>query len=244
MQEDLILREQFKILKEISSLLDKNHQLQQSLNNERHRVVKIESLRESRQNELQASQEKLKNLMSEENQIENKLAHLQSQLDQAKGHLNQLQTQQQIDALNKEINNSEEKIALLEEDGMLILEKIDSLESSINDTVTFLEGSLESLLEITKEVDKESEELENQIRNLDHRIDSLMQELNPIFQNKLKTALSKKIPMSLFTRVSSGHCDFCKLALNRLDIENIEKKLTLTTCNGCHRIFIPVSSLY
>ena len=244
MQEDFKQKEQFKILKEISSLLDKKQQLLQNLESEKQRVHKVQNLRSSRELELIKFQDSLKEYSANEQEVENQLAHLQAQLDQAKSHINQVQTQQQVDALTNEIEGLERKINQLEEDGMLILEKIDEIESSIQDSRTFLSGSLETLQEVTQEVQEKSNELNQQINILDQRLDALMQQLNPIFASKLSATLKKNIPISIFTRISGDCCDFCKLALSKVDSEGIEKKMSLTTCNGCHRIFIPVNSQY
>lgn len=238
------LKEQFKLLKEISSLFDQREILQDKVIKENLRVEKVIKQRQVREQEKLELQEQLKKASSQEQHIENCLAHSQGQLDQAKGHLNSVQTQQQIDALTSEISKLESDINQLEEEGIEILEKIDLLNKNIEEANSFLIGSEESLNEITHEVAEISDDFQKQIEILNQRIHSLTDELNPIFQNKLNTAINKKIPISIFSRISGGCCDFCKLQLSKVEVDNIERKLNLATCNGCSRIFIPLNSLY
>ena len=57
-------------------------------------------------------------------------------------------------ALNNQIHSLEEKINALEEEGLIILEILETCVTQINESKSFLEGSLNSLNEIENEVDK------------------------------------------------------------------------------------------
>jgi predicted nucleic acid-binding Zn-ribbon protein len=236
--------EYYKILKEISSLLNNKDTLLTKTRSEKERVTKIQDHRQKRIQDLQNYNQRQKELSLEEQSIENNLAHQSQQLDQAKGHQMQVTDDQQLKALEHQISTLQENVSNLEEQGFELLEQMDEIHQQINDAQSFIDGSAETLQEITVEVNEACKQYQSEVEKLDFRIDHLLTELPDNFQAKIKTALGRKIPISIFTKINGDCCDFCKLQLNKTDLDQIEKKLTLTTCNGCKRIFIPRESLF
>ena len=234
--------ESFKILKEINSLSMRVNELNDLIANENKRVTFIERNRASRESErdefLKEKDEQQKVLVKTENDI----ATNSSKIAKDKENLSTLMDAGAIQSLEKQINDSEQKLDALEEEGLLVLEKIEELEKEIDEASDFLQGSLESLSEIKIEVTNACKAYQEEIDQLSSRVELLKVELPPLFQSKLELTLSKNIPISNFTRIKDESCEFCRYGLSKMDTKSIEDQLNLKICQSCSRIFLPKAS--
>lgn len=203
--------ENFRLLREINSLkLD---------NSKREKLILDEESR-------------LKSLNSKKSKAQTELRVFQSDFIAAKDRLNQID-----DQLKAHLN--EQTKSKLENEGMILLEKIDLLQSEIKDKETFLVGIEKTFLEIKSEVDSfvTSEQL-SITQNL-HRIENLMSLLPSEVQVKLKILVDKKMHLGPFTTNQNGKCQMCLRSISKIDESEIDVKLSFMTCLSCGRIFLP-----
>ena len=231
--------EAFKIAKEINSLTQTKAQIQDAITEEERRVLFIESNRTERSEELAENESKLKELKSKIQDTENEISKFQGQLEKDKIAFNSVTSNQQLESLERSIAHSKESLDELENKGLELLEEQENIEIEIQEAQSFLKGSLESLNEIKDEVQSFRSKKEKEVSQLENRIKLLLDELPPLFQDKIQGVIAKNIPKSSFTRIKDGCCEFCRFSLSKIDISNIEDNLALKTCGQCNRIFMP-----
>lgn len=236
--------EAFKIAKEINSLTLQKTQILETILEEEKRVEFIKSNRADRSEELDVNENKLKELKFKIQKTENEISNFQRQLEKDKIALNSVTSNQQLESLKKAIAHSHESLDGLENKGLELIEEQENVELEIQEAQLFLKGSLESLNEIKQEVQSFKAEKEKEIILLENRIKLLLDELPPLFQERILSVIAKNIPKSSFTRIKDGHCEFCRFSLSKIDISNIEDKLALKTCGQCNRIFMPQQAFH
>lgn len=236
--------EDFKITREINSLTLKRSTLLDEVTTERKRITFIESNREDRNEELVKTFESLKETKSLMQQVENSIANHQAQLSKDQDHLSAVTSNEQLKSLESSIKHCEEKIEEFENQGLELLDKIESYEEIVSNCESFLKGSAETLTEINLEVEAYAKSHQVEIDRLDSRISLLMKSLPPAFSDRIKRVFERNIAISSFTRIVGDSCEFCKFTLNKADIINVEDKLQLKGCQSCGRIFIPQQASY
>jgi predicted nucleic acid-binding Zn-ribbon protein len=236
--------ESFKILKEINSLSIRRNELLDLTAGEQKRIVFIENNRAQREETLLSLESQLKQYKTDLTQVENQINLLSLKIEKDKKNLTSLIDESSIESLSKQIDEMRNKLDNNEEQGLELLEKIEGTVQEIKDCHDFLEGSLESLNEIKEEVDESVSQYQKEVDSINKRDKLLMEELPPNFKSKIELILKKNIQLSSFSRIKGECCEFCRFKLSKVDIIAIEDKLTLKSCQGCSRIFIPIQSGY
>lgn len=237
-------KEQFKILKEINSLLLKIKEIDLNIESENSRVTKIINLREEKKSHHLKLQDELVAIQKDIDLNEKKLKEIAKikETSEKSSHLikNESEAEKfslQQKKLNDDISSAEDLIFSL-------LQRFDDIQNEISETALFLEGSLITLNDIKKEVLEINEPLLKEIEKLKVRIEYLKGELSQNFKTKLESTLNKNLKNSPFTRIISSYCEHCKLLVSKIDEEAIERNLSLKSCSGCSRIFIPREANY
>lgn len=237
-------KESYRIIKEISSLHTHKQKLIAETNNEGGRLDKILKMEEERAQKLTEDQTLRGELSIELTQVENSIATLSSQLEQTQANKNNVFTEDEISAFEKQSEHLSSELSLKEEQGLELLEKIESLEAEINDAKTFLTGIQETKIEIQDEILADNKPLLDQTKNIDTRIENLFKELPQKIQPKIHDLLNKNLKYGPTAQIENDHCSICKMGLSKMKVQEIEKSLHFHCCEGCERVFIPVSSLY
>lgn len=237
-------KEDYKILKEIASLdqqITKNNEL---LAIEEARVDKVQLLRDKRQDELTEQSQLLKNTKTQMQETENKIAHEQQPLIRSKENLSSLVDPKEIDALTKQIETKEALVDELENQGLELLDHIESLEDSIKKAETFLTGSLETIAEIKQEIIENNKPIIEKTQIAIERTDQLFTELPEDVVSKVKKLINKKLKFGPFTIINKNSCNVCGFEVDKVKYNQIEVKYEFKTCSTCMRVFIPLSAQY
>lgn len=232
------------MLKEINSLLRLIDEQKELIKNESSRLSKIESLRQTRNEELDEVNSKISVLEVRTKDIEKELEALIKNKEQFERAVNEAKTQAALESSEKQFEFTLLNMNTLEEEQFGILEELEELSSLQKDAQEFLSGSLETLNEITSEVNELNAPRLSEISSLNNRISLIKEELPPLFQTKLESLLKKNLPLSPFTRIISHRCEYCKFQLSRVDEEAVEKTFALKNCSSCSRLFLPLDAAY
>ena len=235
-------KEIYRILKEYNSLYLKRIELEKSISQELSRIKKIEIQRSQRASSLGQDENTLKEYKAQLQKIEGPISTLSSSLQQNKDNINNVFTEQELNSINTQIKNREAEIEKLEEQGLDILDKIDSLEEEISNSRSFLLGSSETILEIEAEIKIENAPLFEEIKTIASRQAILKDQIPEKVYNKYTTLLSKKNPLTELD--SSNVCNQCGYLVPKALADSVEIKLKFHTCSGCDRILIPQSTKY
>ena len=140
------------------------------------------------------------------------------------------------------IQQFQREIEQFENDGLELLEQVESIETQIGDNKTFLSGVEKTISEISLEAQPEIEKSQQELKNIDLRISLLEEELPPDFRSILIKITNKKLAHGPFTRIEQGSCYFCRYKISRMEESEIDMQKSLKTCPQCQRIFLPYGS--
>ena len=232
-------KEVFPIFIEVQSLENSLFSHEKKINSHKQRIIEIEKRREGAQNSYNQFETELPKLRSEINTQENTLTSLEQKLEKSEEHLQIAKTAQQIEASENEIKIMSEIKDKCEVLVLNLMEKVEKIEESLEESSTFLTGSLETLETITQEVAKDVKAENKEISFYQERITTLLEDLAPNLQAAFN-AVNKKYkndnPVSIITDKKCGEC-FTGISSN---IETqIQQGLLFEYCTGCGRILAP-----
>ncbi len=238
-------KESFRILKEINSLTVKTADAEKLVAKELTRIAKIEDQRAQREALKQEAQEKLQESKHELQQIESRIELLSKKLESDKANTNNVFTQEEVSALEQQIESSQIELNQLEEQGLELIELIEGLEQDILDTDSFLAGTLDTIAEIEDDINQENADTYQAIKNNRARIDLLKEQLPEKVISKLEELLAKNFTHGPLVEISAQNsCLSCGYLIPIALINSVENKLNFHTCPGCGRILIPQSTKY
>lgn len=237
-------KETFRKLKEINSLYLENQKTLQSANTEGGRLTKILKMEDLRKDELENHLLEKSAAISEMAEIENKIAQLQLKKNQTLCNKNNVFSQEEIDAFEKQLSVTETDLDELEEKGLYLLEQIEEYTTQIEEAQNFLSGVQETKKEISDEILKSNQPLLDKIQVNEKRMEHLFSELPDKVTESFKSLVQKNLKYGATAQIDKNHCSICKMILPQIDIEKVEKHLHYMSCPSCSRVFIPVSSLY
>lgn len=218
----------FKI-KEIDSLTKMKNTLLKNKSEQEDRVSKLRERRES-------SLTQITSLQQEIFSTNHKLSEAEKKLKTAS---EQKQRLMDIGGDENKISLFQTEIDQAEEQGLELLTLLDSLETQITETKTFLNGLENSLQEIESEVKPELEKINSELINTDLRVKLLVEELPETFRNTFLKTSAKNLAHGPFTRVDQGNCFFCRYKISRIEESEIDMQKNLKSCPQCSRIFLP-----
>lgn len=237
-------KDTFRILKEINSLYTANQKLSELIENEHSRIHKIQNLRDDKKQKIIQTEKDLKQFSAKLLQTENSIADNQSKLNQALSNKNNVYSENEISAFEKQIASFKESIDELENKGLEVLSTCEQLSEELSDAKSFLTGSRETLLEITKEVEKISKPHIDKINIHKLRIENLFLEIPEDLKDKFQKLMKRNLKYGPTSQIQQNSCSVCRMEISRLDIEKVEKHLQIKFCSTCDRLFIPISTLY
>jgi predicted nucleic acid-binding Zn-ribbon protein len=239
---DKLQKESFRILKELNSLTQKLPQLELAISQELNRLEKIENMRLERQEKLTLYKEQSQQAQAELDTLEKAIQTLSNQIKKDKDHLKSSSSQEQIIALETQIQSMQTLLETQENAGLDLLEKVETLDKAIEDAEHFLQGSQETLKEIEQEILQNNKEVYLELQQKRSRIKSLEKELPEKLVHKLFILKKQKKDAQPLTQISvKNTCQLCGYLLPKALADSIEIKLKLHCCPGCERIIIPES---
>lgn len=221
--------EWFFKLKEIDSLTRMKNQHLKAIKEQEDRLTALQKRRE--EGLVQTS-----TLKQEHTSLHQKLLETEAQIKTADTQRSRL-----VDMGGDEnkIKTYQQQLNALEEEGLLILEEMETKHQELKDAQTFLEGLEKTYQEIKAEVDEEKSQKEAENKQLDLRLTLLQEELPDDFKSLLKRVTAKNLAVGPFTRIEAGSCFLCRYKISRTEESEIDMQKSLKTCSQCGRIFLP-----
>jgi len=130
----------------------------------------------------------------------------------------------------------------LENELFTLLERTESIQTSLEEKKTFLSGLEKTFQEIEGEVTQEIQVHQTGVSQADLRMKLIFEELPDDFKNTLERTLKKNLAVGSFTRIESGSCFFCRYKISRTEESEIDMQKNLKICPQCSRIFLPYGS--
>jgi predicted nucleic acid-binding Zn-ribbon protein len=221
--------ELFFKLKEIESLTKMRNNYLKKKQEQEDRVSKLNDKRH--ESILQTAKLK-KNLISTQNELAEIEAKIKNLSEQKQRVMDIGGDENKIAQYGKDIENFEER-------GLGLINVIETFETGMADTKTFLTGIEKTIQDISSEVNAENEKINNEVNNIEVRLKLLMEELPDNFRNTLNKITAKNLAHGPFTRMEQGSCYFCRFKISRIDESEIDMQKNLKTCPQCSRIFLP-----
>lgn len=221
--------EWFSKLKEIDSLTKMKQQKSDKINEQASRIHKL--------------QDRLKSSIVQAADLRKSIIYSQSVMADIDKNLKTAEEQKQrlinIGGEEKKIEKFSLEMTDLEDKGLVLLEKIESLEKDFSENKIFQQGLENTIYEISKEAELEISQANTDITNFNLRIELLKNELPTEFKTLLNKTTGKNLAHGPFTRIEQGSCFFCRFKISRLDESEVDMLRSLKTCTQCDRIFLP-----
>ncbi len=236
-------KEDYRILKELTSLREKRILIQKDLTNELSRIDKIQQQRFQREKDKQHNLHEVEISEHQMTQIELQIRELDQKISKTNADLKSTFDAQEQVKLQHQLDTYLLKRETLEIDGLDILDRISGLSDEIENCNQFLKGSLETIAEIEQDIQIENADLYKDFKNIELRIPNLEEQLPEKLVEKYYT-IAKKYTNPLAEITPHNSCTLCRYLIPIAYVNKVEKEMKFTTCPGCGRILIPQSSKY
>lgn len=237
-------KENFRVLKEIVSLLQELEKRDVLISEEKTRITRIEEMRKDAAHKIEQSEIALKSFKERLLKVEQDIDSLATSIERADNALNMAKNEKEAELSQRQKEENTLRLAEADSEGFSLMEKLEEEESIINEKEEFLSGSQKTLTSISSEVEENNKPLMKEQEGFKGRILTLRETLNEMTLSKLDKVLKKKLTHGPLTKIESNSCFICGFKLTKVDQDQIEQHLKLKSCTSCERIFIPNSTLY
>lgn len=238
-------KENFRIIKEINSLLIKIKQLEKEILSETSRMAKIDSQIEQRSAALNEAEKALLQVKKNIREQEAKLHELNQKLFKASAAINSSFSEKDISAATKQKEAAETEIEVTEAHILELMESEEELESQKQAHSKFLEGVKSGRAEIEEDIKSENQPRVEQIESYQKRISVNLEQLDPLAKSKTENQMAKNLPKGFVAELDAkNHCQICGTQISGNLAREIEEQMKLSSCSGCSRLIIPQSTKY
>lgn len=195
----------------------------------------LEEAFEQKKQALKVNEDELKSLQLKRKEGEIDLETKEKEIKKYQTQLYQIKTNKEYTSLQKEIDGLKADNAVLEDDILELMEKIDKIKAQI------LEEK-EKLVVEEKNLKEETGKIEQEIKNIDERISSLEKERGQLCPNIEKGALAqyervlKARGEMAFVPIVGESCGGCHRVLPPQVINEARMKDRIITCDFCARL--------
>ncbi len=223
----------------ISTIDQKIHRHMTTIESEKARIEHVKSQREQKKEHVDHASEALKMTKELLQGEEKELFQIEKQLEKSKVNLDNAKNQQQLSAIEKEIETLSPKQEEHETIILELLEKIEQLELNIKETNNFLTGSEETLQQITGEVGEIVNEEEKEIKSSEQEIAQILKEISPNDKEIFELTNKKYRFNTPLVKIQNGACPKCGSMIDKMTISQVDKGVSIEMCPGCNRILLP-----
>ncbi|MCK5074057.1 MAG: hypothetical protein KAQ98_11570 [Bacteriovoracaceae bacterium] len=231
--------EYFTTLIEVQSLENYIHVHLKKIDYHKKRISDIEEKRKNAKEDLNEKTDKLSILKTKIKKDEARLYDLETKLSKTRENMKVVTTNQQISALEKEIEVLVPQRDSLEENSLEVMEKIEILETDVTELEGFLNGSEKTMQEIKTEVESNIRDEQHEIDNYNERVENLLSLIPPQMCAVFKNVNKKYKYKNPLTFVENNTCIQCSFIIERNLSSSIEKGTIIELCPNCERLLIP-----
>ena len=234
--------EEFASLLEVQSLEKQIKKHLDLIDEHKNRIVFLNKNRNLKIEDAKELEEEIKQKHQKLSEQEKELFDLQTKLEKSKEHIPLATSEQQVKALEKEIETLSPKTEELETQTLELMEKIEEEELKLTELQEFIQGSEEGIQEIQKEVDQDVQKEELEIARYEERTKLLLEKLPSHYIEVFEQAQSKHRFNSPLTFMTTTSCQTCRYQIDNVSRNNIEKGVSVELCPGCGRLLTPLSA--
>ncbi len=232
--------EYFRVIKEIQSLNLKIFDHLKNIDDEKARINYLETKSDESKKSLKIFQDEKRELTKKLTSLEEEHFEKEKNLSKAKDNLALASDMNQQNAITKQIENLTPVVESLEEEILITLENIETLDENILDKTTFLDELEETQFETHQEVETKCNEENKEVNTLEQRVSGLLNELTETDKQLIKNTISKFPKRDFLTRANSQKkCDKCKFTLDAQTYSSISELKSIELCTSCKRVMIP-----
>lgn len=206
------------------------------------RIQFLEKQRAERNDSMQEAERELKLAQEESAKCEKELAELEAKIHKSNEHISNATTQQQADAITKELETLTPLAGEKEDRILELIDQIEQLQEQIKGHEEFLKGSEKTLEEIRNEVSNLNKKEKQDIDNLEERIANLLETIPKSFKDIFLESQKEHRFQHPVAFIENRCCSQCRFAVDITIQENVTKALSPERCPSCSRMLLPISS--
>lgn len=179
--------------------------------------------------------EELSNLKKAFRHKERELTSYEDKIKGFKSRISLIKTKKELDALNEEIKKQEELKEKTEEDGLLLMEDIETKETIIQEKGKDLQRREDEFKKMKEEKEKTLKEMEERHKILLARREEITKKIDKRTFELYETIRKNKDNIAL-AKASNNVCSVCQITLRPQIINEIREGNEIIRCESCLRI--------
>ena len=226
-------------LLEIQKLENKIGEYVKSIDSHTSRTKILEKQISSKKTSLQEIEQNVKQQKNSLVEKEKELHELEEKRKKSDEHYKNAKSEQQVKALEKELEETVPHIEKLEDEILSLMESIELSEKEIMEMNSFLKGSAESFNEVQSEVDEGIKDDKYAIEVFEKKEQDLLRDCSREAR-ELFLGLKKRFQYQGFiSLVEKGKCNKCFFTIPPFLQQTVLKGTSLERCPGCQRLLTP-----
>lgn len=208
-----------------------NEQIQRKQHLESQQSVKASSLSDSTEKKV-LDRENLKNK-------EKELFDLEKKLESNQVQLNQVTDQNTLKKIENNIKEFQESRDLLEEEVLLLMEGLETLEGTIKELEEFQHNIVNTIGKIDKEIFEIRSTAESEIKNYENRISLILDQMKEEDLGDFRQKYDRLKDKGFCCFYKNNRCEKCGRSITGAELMEFQKRLIVASCKGCQRYLIP-----
>jgi len=231
----IFIMKEIEILKQLQKIDSQIFQIKQSLEDKPKKISILEQEFEKLTGSLKSLEADYKKVQMEHKEKDLELQTKEASVNKHKGQLSQIKTNKEYNALQLEIEKMKADNSLLEEQIIMLLDKIDSIKSSITKEKEVLAAEEKKLNSAKAAVESEINDLQDSLNKLKlQRKTVIPADLKPEVLDLYERIRENRGEIAIVP-VQDGSCSGCFMNL-RAQVLNDLSMGKLLTCDTCSRI--------
>lgn len=228
----------YRFLLDIQSL---DHVIKRHLDEseeERKRIEFLSKQKLKREEEYSDKKTQKAELKDQITSLEKELFTIDEKIKKSQEHLSMASSQNEVDALNKEIENLSPRQEEIEESVLEKLDQVETIEEGIKVDEEYFSGISDTIAEIQEEVDAIEAKNKGEIEKLEKQIEALLIEIPNDFKPMYDKVREKYRFNSPITKLTGTACAKCRMQISSAEAGEINNSFQHRICSGCGRIII------
>jgi len=226
-------------LLEIQKIEHKIHERNHNIESHKKRMESIDHQIDLRKELINKTEKDLEIKRNKLQEKEKKLFSLEEKKKKSDEHYKVAKSQVEVEALEKELEELNPSIGMLENEILDLLDNIDIGELKIKDGHIFLKGSAETKQEIQKEVTEDIHDDKHAISVFQKKEDTFLELLSPEAKSLFASLKNRYKSKPFITSIEKGKCKGCFSILPSYLVESIYRGISIECCPSCQRILSP-----
>ena len=232
---EIQMEEQIKLLIEAQGLDGEIFKLEKELAAKPEEIKRLEEAFKRTEEETKAADADLKQLQLDNKKKEMDLKTKEDAGKKLEEQLYQIKTNKEYTAMQTEIKGAKADCSLLEEEILILFEKIEEAEKRKAERTEYLKVEKGKLENEKKRIAEEAKKVETELKGLKEQRAQLVAKVDKTILSKYERILHNKDGMALVP-IKNNACQGCFLDMPPQVVNEIKMKKDLVFCESCARI--------